>query len=146
MLTNEQEIRGGNPNRDPTLRLPEGDCTASPTVDLSVLTNFDEAQLDGEPDLVVELIDLYLEEASQLLAGMREAVAKKDELPVKRAAHSLKGSSSNLGILQMALMCSEVEQMKSDDMFAIEELLSKMEQELVQVRQILMEERQRRSL
>ncbi len=124
----------------------QSNCTASPTVDLSVLTNFDEAQLDGEPDLVVELIDLYLEEASQLLAGMREAVAKKDQLPVKRAAHSLRGSSSNLGILQMVLMCSEVEQMKSDDMFPIEELLSKMEQELVQVRQILLEERQRRSL
>lgn len=142
MLTNDNS----NPTRDPTLHLQEGNCTARPTVDLSVLTNFDEAQLDGEPDLVVELIDLYLEEASQLLAGMREATAKKDQLPIKQAAHSLRGSSSNLGILQMALMCGEVEQMKSDEMFAIEELLSKMEQELVQVRQILLEERQRRSL
>jgi HPt (histidine-containing phosphotransfer) domain-containing protein len=120
--------------------------TASLTVDLSVLTNFDEAQLDGEPDLIVELIDLYLEEASKLLAGMREAVAKKDELPIKQAAHSLRGSSGNLGILQMALMCREVEQMKSDDILPIEVLVKKMEQELVQVRQILLEERQRRSL
>ena len=124
----------------------QSNCTANPTVDLSVLTNFDEAQLDGEPDLIVELIDLYLEEASQLLAGMRQAVAKKDALPIKRAAHSLKGSSSNLGILKMALMCGEVEQMKSDDMFPIEELVNKMDQELVQVRQILLQERQRRLL
>jgi HPt (histidine-containing phosphotransfer) domain-containing protein len=119
-------------------------CTANLTVDLSVLTNFDEAQSDGEPDLIVELIDLYLEEASKLLAGMREAVAKKDALPIKQAAHSLRGSSGNLGILQMAIMCSEVEQMKSQDMFPIEVLVNKMEQELVQVRQILLEERQRR--
>jgi HPt (histidine-containing phosphotransfer) domain-containing protein len=124
----------------------QSNCTASLTVDLSVLTNFDDAQLDGEPDLIVELIDLYLEEASKLLAVMREAVAKKDELPIKQAAHSLRGSSGNLGILQMTLMCREVEQMKSDDIFPIGVLVNKMEQELVQVRQILLEERQRRSL
>jgi HPt (histidine-containing phosphotransfer) domain-containing protein len=124
----------------------ESDSTRSLTVDLCVLTNFDEAQSDGEPDLIVELIDLYLQEASQLLAGMREAVANKDELAIKRAAHSLRGSSGNLGILQMALMCREVEQMKSDDILPIEVLVNKMEQELVQVRQILLEERQRRSL
>ena len=124
----------------------QSDCTASLTVDLSVLTSFDDAQLDGEPDLIVELIDLYLEEASKLLAVMREGVAKKDELPTKQAAHSLRGSSGNLGILQMALMCREVEHMVSDDIFPIEVLVNKMEQELVQVRRILLEERQRRSL
>jgi HPt (histidine-containing phosphotransfer) domain-containing protein len=124
----------------------QSNCTPSLTVDLSVLTNFDEAQFDGEPDLIVELIDLYLVEASKLLAGMREAVAKKDALPIKQAAHSLRGSSGNLGVLQMALMCSEVEQMKSEDIFPIEVLVNKMEQELVHVRQILLEERQRRSL
>src|ERR1700730_15281911 len=124
----------------------QNSCTASLTVDLSVLTNFDDAQLDGEPDLIVELIDLYLEEASKLLAVMREAVSKKDALPIKQAAHSLRGSSGNLGILQMALMCRELEQMISDDIFPIELLVNKMEQELIQVRQILLEERQRRSL
>ena len=124
----------------------QNNCTASLTVDLSVLTNFDEAQSDGEPDLIVELIDLYLEEASKLLAGMREAIAKKDELSIKQAAHSLRGSSGNLGILQMAVMCREVEQMKSDNIFPIEVLVNKMDQELVHVRQILLEERQRRSL
>lgn len=124
----------------------QNNCSANPTVDLSVLTNFDEAQSDGEPDLIVELIDLYLEEASQLLTGMRGAVAKKDELPIKRAAHSLRGSSSNLGILKMALMCAEVEQKKVDDIFLIEGLVNKMDQELVRVRQILLQERQRRLL
>lgn len=124
----------------------QSNCTATLSVDLAVLTTFDEAQLDGEPDLIVELIDLYLEEASKLLAGMREAVAKKDELPIKQAAHSLRGSSGNLGILQMALMCREVEHMKSDNILAIEVLVNKMEHELVEVRQILLEERQRRSL
>lgn len=36
--------------------------------------------------------------------------------------------------------------LRSDDLFPIEELLGKMEQELVRVRQILLEERQRRLL
>ena len=142
MVTNDKEI----PSGISTLDLPNDNRTASQTVDLAVLTSFDDAQESGEPDLVVELIDLYLDEASQIVAGMKEAAAKKDELAIHRAAHSLKGSSSNLGILQMAQMCSELEQMKSDDMAAIDEQVRKMEKELVQVRQILMEERQRRSV
>lgn len=110
-----------------------------------VLTSFEESQLDGEPDLVLELIELYLTETVRLLVAMQEALTNKDELSIKRAAHSLRGSSSSLGILQMANFCDKLERTESKDMFVIaSDLLECIEQEFARVSQILLAERQRR--
>src|SRR5437660_7395479 len=78
-------------------------------VDMAVLTSFEEAQLDGVPDLIVELIDLYLEDAPHRLTAIEEALNRRDGQALKRAAHCLRGSSANLGALQVALICEEVE-------------------------------------
>jgi len=41
-----------------------------PPVDLEVLYGLTEAQGDGEPDLIVELIDLYLEDTPRRVTAM----------------------------------------------------------------------------
>ena len=63
---------------------------------------------------------------------------------MKREAHSLRGSSGNLGALQMALICDEIEGLESGDPFPIEALLGCLEQELERVLHIFLAERQRR--
>jgi HPt (histidine-containing phosphotransfer) domain-containing protein len=78
-------------------------------VDLSVLTSFEEVHVDGEPDLVVELIDLYLDDAPQKLKAMRIALSLRDSNSLRDVAHSLKGSSSSLGARQVAALCEEIE-------------------------------------
>ena len=114
-------------------------------VDLDVLRSYENIQLDAEPDLIVELIDLYLEDAHRRLAVMKESLAKRNWLSLKREAHSLRGSSGNLGALQMALICDEMEGLESRDPFpSIEALLGCLEQELEQVLNIFLAERQRR--
>jgi HPt (histidine-containing phosphotransfer) domain-containing protein len=114
-------------------------------VDLAVLADFEKIQLDGEPDLIVELIDLYLEDAPRRVGVMRESLAKKNWLSVKREAHSLRGSSGNLGALQMALICEEMEVIESGDPSPrIEVLISCLEQELERVLHTFLAERQRR--
>lgn len=119
--------------------------TASEAVDMDVLTSFDEGQPEEGSDLVVELIDLYLREAARLMLAVQQALDKKDQLSIKRAVHSLKGSSSTLGILQMALICDELERTEFNDLFPIaSELFSCMEHEFARVRPLLLAERQRR--
>lgn len=114
-------------------------------VDLAVLRTYEKIQLAGEPDLIVELIDLYLEDASRRLGVMKLSLADRNWLSVKREAHSLRGSSGNLGALQMALICDEIEGLESRDPFpSIEALLGCLEQELEQVILIFLAERQRR--
>jgi HPt (histidine-containing phosphotransfer) domain-containing protein len=114
-------------------------------VDLAILASYEKIQLDGEPDLIVELIDLYLEDAPRRVAVMQESLAKWNWLSLKREAHSLRGSSGNLGALQMARICDEIEGIESGNLFAsIAALLSCLELELERVLHIFLAERQRR--
>lgn len=121
-------------------------CSPIESVDLNTLLSFEDAQLDGEADLVVELIDLYLEEVDRQLGIVSQAVSDKDSTTVKRAAHSLKGSSSNLGILQMALICEQLEKPEGSDPFPyLEELSVSLQREFKLVREILLDQRKLRT-
>ena len=115
------------------------------TVDLAILASFDEAQEEGEPDFVVELIDLYLEEAPRFFNSIRDGLANNDWLSAKRAAHSLRGSSSNLGILQTSLIAGALEQLTTNQDASAAELLQGLEDEFTRVEEVLLAERQRRT-
>lgn len=118
---------------------------AHEAVDIKVLSSFAEAQPKEGSGLVVELIDLYLTEAARLILTAQEALDKKDLLSIKRAVHSLKGSSSTLGILQIALICDKLGRTEINDQFSgVSELLSCMEHEFARVREVLLVEKQRR--
>lgn len=115
------------------------------TVDLEILSAFDDAQEEGEPDFVVELIDLYLAEAPRIFTAIRTGLANNDWPSAKRAAHSLRGSSSNLGILQMAAIAEDLEHNGASAEGLAQQLLRDLEAEFVHVEKILQEERQKRS-
>jgi len=119
--------------------------TVSDAVDMAVLTSFEEAQGEGEPDLVVELIDLYLEDTPHRVAAIREALAKTDGQSLERAAHCLKGSSASLGAGQVAVLCEELELIaRNFSLQAVEVVVTRLEHEFERVRQTFLAERQRR--
>lgn len=127
------------------------DTKKSPTlqpdpVDLDVLNNLADAQGDGEPDLVVELIDLYLADTPRRVAAMHAALANSDDRLLARGAHALKGSSSTLGATQVAESCTELELLAraaSLQRFAV--VLDRLVQELTLLRNTFLIERQKRS-
>ena len=123
----------------------DDDETAGASVDLAVLSSYEEIQGTGQPDLIVELIDLYIKDAPRRLALMREALATRNWLSLKREAHSLRGSSGNLGILHVGPICNELERAASSDLSpGVELLLDGLEQELERVFCVLLAERQKR--
>lgn len=63
----------------------------SSAVDLDDLMD----RVGGDRDTVIELIGIFLEDAPALLAEIREAGA--DLARLRRAAHTLKGASGNMG-------------------------------------------------
>jgi two-component system, sensor histidine kinase and response regulator len=119
--------------------------TDTQAVDLAVLATYDEAQIEGEPDFVVELIDIYLNEVPRLFGAIRHAIAQSDRATLRRAAHSLRGSSGNLGVLQMAAIAGELEHLENNTTSIAAELLQSLEDEFERVKEILNAERQRRS-
>lgn len=115
-------------------------------VDMTVLSGLEGAQADGEPDLIVELIDLYLEDTPRRLAAMSALLAQRDALSLRRAAHGLKGSSATLGAARTARLCESVEEMSHDSsLAAVATLLDGLEQEFAHVRQSFLIERRKRT-
>jgi len=130
-----------DPKEDPGIY--DKPAAVMPSVDLSVLTSFEDPDTTDAPDLVVELIDLYLTGTSHLLETITQGLATRDFAVVKRAAHSLRGSSGNLGVLRIAHLCDCLEHGE----FAAgvpTQLLQDLKQEFVHVEQILFAERTRR--
>jgi signal transduction histidine kinase/DNA-binding response OmpR family regulator len=78
-------------------------------LDRSVLASLRELQEEGEPDILEELMGLFLSDAPPQLAALREAVEAGDARSVERVAHDLKGSSGNMGAVGIEAICAELE-------------------------------------
>jgi two-component system sensor histidine kinase/response regulator len=52
-------------------------------------------RLDGDQELLGELVELFLADSPRLLEDIRGAIDSKDAEQLMRAAHTLKGSVSN---------------------------------------------------
>lgn len=116
-------------------------------LDMAVLRSFEEIQAEGEPDLIVELIDLYLKDAPVKLASMQEAVAGEDAEGLRRAAHGLRGSSASIGAARVAALCEGLEHASRVASAGQEAapLVEQLERELEDARRALEAERRRRS-
>ena len=70
----------------------------------------DEARMrtfrDDYPDIVDQLLDLFLQSTPPLLDELRAAVHGDDQEVLRRTAHKLKGSCQNIGATFMATLCS----------------------------------------
>jgi CheY-like chemotaxis protein len=64
---------------------------------------------EGAADLLAKVIDIYLRETPALLQALREAARRGDVVGLRRAAHSLKSGSANLGAGCLAELCREME-------------------------------------
>ena len=67
--------------------------SASPTDRYSELL----ALMGGDRDLLLELIDVFFEDAPLRIEAVRRALADRDAEALYRAAHALKGSAGNFG-------------------------------------------------
>ena len=52
-------------------------------------------RLEGNSELLIELVQLFSEEAPQLIEAMRKSLQQGDMQGLARSAHSMKGAASN---------------------------------------------------
>lgn len=81
------------------------------SVDFDVLLRLKEQTWDGEEDLVPELIEAFLDEVPGNCVDLVELVASGHTDEVRKKAHYLRSSTSNLGALRMTEMCTGLEKM-----------------------------------
>jgi signal transduction histidine kinase/DNA-binding response OmpR family regulator len=108
-------------------------------VDESMLERLrDSLQEDGEPDVVTELIRLFVQHTPRMLHSMREAIAQQQAETALKTSHALRGSSSNLGLTGMAKLCSQLEEKVQVQQYKeATELLNQIEQEFARVHRLL---------
>jgi CheY-like chemotaxis protein len=83
---------------------------SAPPIDLAMLQSLRASQDPGEPDIVAEVVALFLKEAPARLASLREAVVSGDLAAASRAAHTLKGSAGHLGARTLSTLCARFEE------------------------------------
>jgi HPt (histidine-containing phosphotransfer) domain-containing protein len=64
---------------------------------------------DGDPELLLDLIQMFLEDGRSKVAAVTNGLAAGDFDQAERAAHSLKGSSGNLGARLLQEACEEMQ-------------------------------------
>jgi len=86
----------------------------------------DEARMrtfrDDYPDIVDQLVDLFLQSTPPLLDELHAALDGDDGKELRRAAHKLKGSCQNVGATFMATLCKSLEQGDRDARETLSEL------------------------
>ncbi|HSM54556.1 MAG TPA: Hpt domain-containing protein [Candidatus Sulfomarinibacteraceae bacterium] len=89
---------------------------------------------------VAEIAPIFRRNALNIMFAMREALAQRDRDRLRLAAHTMKGTSGNLGLLRLANMCQAVEDLAEEDAFAAAALeLRNIAAEFRQVQQVLEE-------
>jgi|GEM_PF-4886847 len=83
-------------------------------LDFNALDRIRALQRSGAPNILNKVITLYLENTPKLLDTMRDAVARCDCAAMRRAAHTCKSNSANLGAFRMSSLCEEIEQYARD--------------------------------
>jgi HPt (histidine-containing phosphotransfer) domain-containing protein len=66
-------------------------------------------RVEGDQELLAEMIHLFQEDAPNLLGAMRDALQRSDMVVLERSAHSLKGAASNLSAKATAASALQLE-------------------------------------
>jgi CheY-like chemotaxis protein len=103
--------------------------------DADMLSRLSQLQDEHGVELVVELVELFVSNTPMMVTAMREALAQGDPNGLKQTAHTLKGSSSNLGAEPMTSLCMALEEHgQAGKMQAAVPLIDKLEQEFSRIR------------
>lgn len=80
-----------------------------PVLDMSVVEELLSITDDGDPELLLDLVQMFLEDGPNKVRAVTEGIAAGDFESAERAAHSLKGSSGNLGARQLQNVCEQLQ-------------------------------------
>jgi two-component system, sensor histidine kinase and response regulator len=110
-------------------------------LDRSVLDGVRELRAPDEPDPLAELIDLFLLDTPPRITRILDMFKAGDPVELERAAHSLKGSSSNLGAKCLAAACTEIVNITRDGKLPDASVIARVLSEFERLKPVLEEEK-----
>jgi CheY-like chemotaxis protein len=122
-----QETENSSPK---TELIPEPDNSIeSEALQVQLRTALYDLAGKDEPEIVNELIQIYLDSGAKLTANLQAAIAEQNPAKLEQAAHSLKSHSASFGAATLADLCGQLEQQgragnTSDAVETVERVLS----------------------
>ena len=80
-------------------------------IDSSILAAYRSLQVDGEPDFVAQLVQVFVDQGHSRIEGLRVAVQQGDREGVFRITHALKSSAAQLGATDLASRSAQLERL-----------------------------------
>ena len=90
----------------------------STAINMEIVEELLSLSEDGDPELLVDLIQIYLDDGPTKLHEITEGLDTQDYDRVERAAHSLKGSAGNLGAVFVQQDCDDLQRASRQHSFA----------------------------
>jgi HPt (histidine-containing phosphotransfer) domain-containing protein len=115
---------------------------ADPALDPAVIESLRQLTPPGEPDVLAEILQLFVAEVPRKIQLLQSALTAGDAPQVARAAHSLKGSSGNIGANALYDVCRRIDDLaKTGDLAGVAPLLASLTSEYhraeLEIRQLL---------
>jgi HPt (histidine-containing phosphotransfer) domain-containing protein len=81
-----------------------------------------------EQDEYAELVELFVETGKPQIIELRQAVREQDGESIRKIAHSLKGASGNMGLMEISQEARKIEEQSVSENFkAVGHSIKKME-------------------
>jgi len=110
-------------------------------IDFEAIENLRALRMEGEPDPLAELIELFLSDTPKRLEQINAALKNSAAHDLESAAHSLKGSASNLGATSLAAACARLMQNARNNELAIAASAAQsVEEQFAKVKEALLQE------
>ena len=92
------------------------------------------ARVDGDADLLCEIVDLFLADCPDRLAELRDALTRQDTSGLARAAHRFKGALGNISANTALTAVRQLETLAhAGDLQGVTTALARLEEELVRL-------------
>lgn len=99
-----------------------------PLIDWNIVNGLLELGEEEEKSFLKEILDVYKGQYPELLDGIQKAYQQSQAKDMVLNAHSLKGASLNIGALQLAEICREIEMKgRNNDFSGVASLIEKVE-------------------
>lgn len=109
-------------------------CNEENIIDLSILTN----SLSDNKKLIKNILDDFIEYLPGKILDLKKAFNKSNASSVRRKAHTIKGSSANVGAVYLRKIAHQIEIAgASGDLTDVEELLSEFDKQLMELKKVI---------
>jgi HPt (histidine-containing phosphotransfer) domain-containing protein len=120
------------------ISMPAPEVVADESLDLIALANLRKLEVASGRAIMAQLLASFSTVTPPRFAALRAAIATGDAPAVNMVAHTLKGSSANMGARRMARLCGDLEMFsQTDDLTHAASILAQIEVEFACVRTAL---------